>query len=335
MRSVLINAIRTRDPEIMQLFCKPFDNHFKWLSFLMEHFAAGGRGDDLSVNRVLDLEERWHAERFQALYVACWIYHPLEKGTFMIQLTNQQTANAEASAGKLTWRKSSHLSATSRSARGGEDFKFIKGYGELLVLVEGNFLFLKMEGHKASSPSHLKSWVTKIRTGAGETSNQYLNDLSDDPKWGITQRGAENYSKPYKALLKELGFSGKTVNFAQVIAELRRRFPAVQIPPGDGAAALRGYLQKLYVMINANEMVGRRFTLYHPLMNARADMEGIIRDLEADDRRMPADGVDHLGLDRVFREVRLAPERIDRRLQKFFDAVRSSNFETVKAINNS
>ena len=31
---------------------------------------------------------------------------------------------------------------TSRSARGGQDFQFIKGYGELLVIVHGDFLFL-------------------------------------------------------------------------------------------------------------------------------------------------------------------------------------------------
>ena len=331
MRSVLIDAIRTGDQEIMQLFATPFDHFTKWVAYLKEHF---GPGEKLSVNRVLDLQERWHSARFQALYVACWIYHPLEKGSYMIQLTDQQRANAEASAGKLTWRKSSHLSSTSYSARGGKDFKFIRGYGELLVLVEGNFLFLKMEGHAASSPSHLKSWVTKIRTGAGETSNQHLNDLTNDSKWGITQRGAENYSKSYKALLKALGFSGKMVTFEQVIRKLRQTFPTVHIPPGDGAAALREYLKKLYVMINANHLVLRSI-YYQPLMDARADMEGIIRDLEQDDRRMPTDGVDHMGVDRIFREVRIAPERIDRKLQKFYDAVQQSSFAGVSLVNNS
>jgi hypothetical protein len=45
--------------------------------------------------------------------------------------------------------------------------------------------------------------------------------------------------------------------------------------------------------------------------------------------------VDHSGLDRVFREVRLAPERIDPRLNKFFYAVQAADFDTVSAINNS
>jgi hypothetical protein len=331
MRSVLIDAIRTGDQEIMQLFATPFDHYTKWVAYLKDYF---GPGDDLSISRVLDMQERWHSDRFQALYIACWIYHPLEKGSYMIQLNDQQRANAEHSAGKLTWRKSSHLSATSHSARGGKDFKFIKGYGELLVLVEGNFLFLKMEGHAASSPSHLKSWVTKIRTGAGETSNQHLNDLTNDSKWGITQRGAENYSKPYKALLKELGFSGKMVTFEMVIRALRKKLPTVHIPPGEGAAALREYLKKLYTMINANHLV-LRSTIYTPLMNARADLEGIINDLELDDRRMPADGVDHMGVDRIFREMRIAPERIDRRLNKFYKAVQQTSFQGVSLVNNS
>ena len=332
MRSVLIDAIRTGDPEIMQLFAEPFDHANKWVAYLAEHFS--GPGDDLSVEKILNLEERWHSVRFQALYVACWIYHPLEKGSFMIQLTPQQTANAEFSAGKLTWRKSSHLSGTSRSARGGTDFQFIRGYGELLVLLQDNYLFLKMEGHAASSPSHLKSWVTKIRTGAGETANPHLNALSADPRWGILQRGAENYSTTYKALLKALGFSGKTVTFAQVIGKLRQLLPGVQIPAGDGAAALRGYLARVYVMAEANHVV-RRSTIYGPLMAARSDMEGIIRDLEKDDHRMPSDGVSHLGLDRIYREMRLAPARIDRKLNKFHRAVQAPDFNTVSLINNS
>lgn len=331
MRSVLIDAIRTGDAEIMQLFAEPFDHYTKWVAFLGEYF---GPGNKLSVNRVLGMEEQWHSVRFQALYVACWIYHPLEKGSYMIQLNEKQLENAVASVQKLTWRKSSHLSSTSYSARGGTDFKFIRGYGELLALVEGNYLFLKMEGHKASSPSHLKSWVTKIRTGAGETSNQHLNDLSKDSKWGITQRGAENYSKPYKALLKALGFSGKTVTFSQVIAEFQRRFPLVSIPNGSGATALRGYLDKLYVMASANAIVIAS-ALYQPLMDAKSDLYEIVHDLAKDDHRIPADGVDHWGLERFYREVRLAPERIDRKLQKFYDGVQQSSFNAVQVVNNS
>ena len=136
MRSVLIDAIRTGDPEIMQLFAQPFDHHSKWVKYIEENFGSLGKP---TVNHILNRESRWHSKRFQALYIACWIYHPVEKGSYMIQLSDKQLSNAEESAKKLTWRKSSHLSGTSHSARGGTDFEFIKGYGELLVIVEGTF----------------------------------------------------------------------------------------------------------------------------------------------------------------------------------------------------
>ena len=44
---------------------------------------------------------------------------------------------------------------------------------------------------------------------------------------------------------------------------------------------------------------------------------------------------DHIGVDRIFREVRISPERINRRLQKFFDAVQAHDLSGVKIINNS
>ena len=108
----------------------------------------------------------------------------------------------------------------------------------------------------------------------------------------------------------------------------------MQIPPGDGAAALRGYLARVYVMADANDVV-RRSTIYLPLKAARADMEGIIRDLEKDDHRMPSNGESHLGLDRIYREMRLAPQRIDRKLNKFHRAVQAADFNSLKVINNS
>jgi hypothetical protein len=332
MHSTLIDAIRTGDQQIMQLFAEPFNRAQKWIDYLEEHFSGPGTG--LSIEHILDLQERWHSHRFQALYIACWIYHPIEKGSFMIRLNPQQTANAEASAGMLTWRMSSHLSGTSRSARGGEDFEFIRGYGELLVLLQDNYLFLKMEGHAASSPSHLKSYFTKARTGAGEVANPHLNALSMDSRWGILQRGAENYSTSYKALLKAMGFSGKTVTFAQVIARLQELFPMVAMPAVNGAAALRGYLDRIYVMANANPVV-QRSTLYVPLMGARTDMQGIIRDLEKDDHRMPIGGGSHLGTERIFRELRLAPDQIDHKLNRFYRAIQAPDFNGVELHNNS
>ena len=198
----------------------------------------------------------------------------------------------------------------------------------MLILVEGSFLFLKMEGHAASSPSHLKSWVTKIRTGAGEMSNAELNALSKVSKWGITERGAENFSNKYKAFLKAIGLKGKTTTFAQVIAKLRELLPTVSIPQGNGVNSLELYFDRIYVMINANTHV-RNSTIYQPLMDAKADIYGIVEDLVADNLRMPSDGVTHMGMDRVFREVRVDPAIIDASINKFYHAVKAIDYADV------
>jgi hypothetical protein len=70
-------------------------------------------------------------------------------------------------------------------------------------------------------------------------------------------------------------------------------------------------------------------------MAARGDLEGIIRDLESDDHRMPSTGGNHLGMERIYREMRLAPERINGKLNKFYRAVQAPDFSTVKLYNNS
>ena len=77
MKSELIDAIRTGDPEIMQIFKEPFDHKQKWQLYLKNNF---GPEKPFTINKVLNLEERWHSHRFQALYVACWIYRHRENG---------------------------------------------------------------------------------------------------------------------------------------------------------------------------------------------------------------------------------------------------------------
>lgn len=320
MESKLINAIRVNNPEIMSLFAPPFETSAKWKEYADQHLNAKSGP---SIDHILNKTDRWHSIRFQALYIACWIYHPIEKGSYMIRLSPEQKKNAVASAGKLTWRKSSHLKNTSHSARGGTDFKFIKGYGELLVIVEGDYLFLKMEGHKATSPSHFSSWVEKKYTGSGLTANHHLNALSLDSSWGITQRGAENYGNGYKSLLKELKLSGKSVSFSQLVDALNKKYPNITMPVGDNVTALRAYFKKYYCFAEANNLV-RRSTLYRPLMDARKDIDGILNDLEKDNLRMPShDGKDHLGVDRIFREIRVSPQNINSALESFYAGILS------------
>ena len=69
---------------------------------------------------------RWGVDSFQALFIACWIHHPVEKGTFMIDLAGlnvPQRGVVKAAYDKhLTGRKSSHLSGSGRSASKGWAF---------------------------------------------------------------------------------------------------------------------------------------------------------------------------------------------------------------------
>lgn len=77
----------------------------------------------------------WTASDFHALYIACWIFYPVEKGTFMIPLTAQQRKNVKSGYQNLDPRWTSPLHKHGRSAAKG--WKFLKGYGELLVQMEG------------------------------------------------------------------------------------------------------------------------------------------------------------------------------------------------------
>ena len=69
---------------------------------------------------------------------------------------------------------------------------------------------------------------------------------------------------------------------------------------------------------------------------ASGDLKDIARDSFAKDtHRLAHDGVDDTGMDRIFRELRLDPQRIDSRLNKFRKAVPAKSFAEVKAINNA
>ncbi|HEY9229194.1 MAG TPA: hypothetical protein VIP11_21260 [Gemmatimonadaceae bacterium] len=318
----MIEAIRVGDPEIMTLFEPSFNSALKWTNYLDQYF---GPGESLSIDRVLDSGDRWHSVRFQALYIACWIYHPVEKGSYMIKLSPAQLKNATDSAAKLSSRASSHLKGSSFSA--GKDFAFIKGYSELLVMIFEDYLFLKMEGHPAISWAHFKAWQEKRKTGAGATNNAQLNALAKDrPEFGIMQRGAENYSKPYEAFLKELGLKGKTLTLSDTLLALREK-TRLQLGNPLTHGEVKAFLRAVPARLTGN--------LKDAFKDAEADLTAIVRDSFGKDvHRLSHDGVDDTGMDRIFRELRLDPQRIDRKLNKFVNGVRAKSFEEVKAINN-
>jgi hypothetical protein len=84
-----------------------------------------------------------------------------------------------------------------------------------------SYVFLKCEGHTASHPMHLKSFYVKLKTGEGDIANPALNRLAKTRKdLGIKSRAAENYSKAYGKLLKDMGFEGKTTTVAQAMGRM-------------------------------------------------------------------------------------------------------------------
>ncbi|SHE67128.1 hypothetical protein SAMN04487965_0399 [Microbulbifer donghaiensis] len=180
-------------------FCTYFDTHFHQQHDIHSVWKSKGQ------NR-----HAWSVADFQALYVACWIYKPMEKGTYFLRMTSSEAASVRTGFEKLPTRKSSHLSKSGRSAHSG--WKFLVGYEELLVqwqeTNDRTYLMLKAEGHTTGIGSlypHLKSWNHKRKTGAGLQANADLNRLATSIHTPIIARGAENFSNAYKAFLKDLG----------------------------------------------------------------------------------------------------------------------------------
>lgn len=224
-------GVGTAQRHMVQVFGEDFQAPAGW-SKMLDHMP--GR----SVVNMLNRKGAWWTrECFQALYVACWIHHPVEKGSYMIQLDPNQHANVRDAynrllqSGALQARISSHLSGAGASAHEGWDF--LKGYGELLVQIEGETthapaLFLKCEGHalgkglSLSTVKHGASWVKKKFTGSGATASKALQDWASYSSV-VEGRAAENFSKDYEKLLKQLGLTSTRTTVAQVVDALHRR----------------------------------------------------------------------------------------------------------------
>ncbi|WP_160151710.1 hypothetical protein [Microbulbifer sp. ALW1] len=180
-------------------FCSYFDEHFGQRHDI--HATWKAKGND---------KDQWKTVDFHALYVACWIYKPMEKGTYFIRMTQSEANNVKAGFKKLPTRKSSHLSKSGRSAHSG--WNFLVGYRELLVqwqeTNDRTYLMLKAEGHTTGLSGiipHLQSWHHKNKTGEGLQANATLHELARGNNLPIIARGAENFSNSYKTFLKELG----------------------------------------------------------------------------------------------------------------------------------
>jgi hypothetical protein len=244
---------------LREVFGNDFQTPAGWSSMLAH--MPGSR-----VGNMLDRRGAWWTrECFQALFVACWIHHPVEKGAFMINLSGnhfdnvQDAYNSLIASGAMTTRMSSHLSKRGASAHEGWDF--LKGYGELLVQIEGvkdvnSALFLKCEGHalesglSLSTVKHMASWVKKSVTGSGQTASQALNDWAGYSSV-VEGRAAENFSKSYEKLLGQLGLKSRSTTVEEMMEAMVRKLGIPSLPPhlkdnthalGHAMLGSRGYI---------------------------------------------------------------------------------------------
>lgn len=265
----------------------------------------------------------WRTESFHALFIACWVHHPVEKGTFMIDLSRlvptQRGVIEAAYKRHLYGRKSSHLSGTGRSASRG--WHFLNGYHELLVQYEYTlgrpFLMLKAEGHTTKNKDlipHLRSWVHKKKTGEGLTASEALRDLASTNAL-IEGRAAENYATGYKDLLKKvLKFKGKRITVREAAVALFKRTGYTRFSPTaiiHGSNVTVGNALLRY--IGEASHVGAGGLRYRA---GDAITQEMLHDLRKLANSLRADGDVHTS--RVYREIRVRPAEVDRSLDVFY-----------------
>jgi hypothetical protein len=251
MNEYLANALRNPAEDwIPDLFYEDFQRASQWVSFIQARFPDG-------VSSILEKEHGWSARDFQALYVACWIYKPVVKGSYMLRLFDEhETGVQKAYKKKLSSRGTSHLHGPkTKGANASSGWRFLRGYHELLVQIEdasdGKYLFLKCEGNPAISYAHYKSWQHKKKTGQGLDVNEALLTAASSANLhlGIKIRRAENYSTAYRELLQyTLSGTGQTKLFKKQGEIINTRQAAAMIVNGARRTAkkdehLKNWLQ--------------------------------------------------------------------------------------------
>jgi hypothetical protein len=303
------------------VFSDRFQDISSWRSFLRAHLNS-----TVSAKLKAPLSS-WKVESFHALFIAAWIHHPTEKGSYMIDLAGLSVAQRdvinEAYETHCTSRKSSHLGGSGRSASKGWDF--LAGYKELLVqndTIKGRpFLFLKTEGHTTGLSGvvpHIQSYLHKRKTGEGLQSSPFLGAIAVAVPGLIEPRAAENYSKGYEKLVKKLGIKGRMATVRDVAEKL---FQHTGFRPNGNADVAT------FIMVADNHQLGLALTAYCDAatlvgsggLRYRGSGSFItgemIQDLRNIARSLIDDGATHRN--RVHREIIATPDEIDASLAYF------------------
>ncbi|APZ90634.1 hypothetical protein [Fuerstiella marisgermanici] len=273
---------------------------------------------------------RWDIKSFHALYIACWVHHPLEKGSYMIdlsQLSEEQRGVIQRACDRhLARRKSSHLGGAGRSAKKG--WAFLKGYRELLVQMETTkgteYLFMKAEdygtGLRGFIP-HTRGYFHMRKTGHGLTASAALNTLASagNPLVTVEGRAAENYANGYKAQLRDvLKLRGTKITVRDMLPALYQhaRYPR----PGNLANMSNREIGDSLISF-CRHVCMQRGRGTQPGTSIPKGMSEItpemISDLQKLAKTLKADG--DAQLNRVFREIRVAPAVVDSSLKTFYE----------------
>ncbi len=274
------------------------------------------------MNQLKAPKESWNVKNFHALYIACWIHHPLEKGTYIIMLTDlsldQRKILKSVIDKKLSSRKSSHLSKSGHSAS--KEWKFLNGYEELLIQYEMDannlpFLFLKAEGHSTGIKSvipHFRSYLHKRKTGEGLQASAALNALPVILPGVVQNRAAENYEKHYKKLIEKIGLSGPNVT----VREMYRKLCLVTgYPGGDPGANNTDLGLAIFGYCREASTVGSGGIQYRANGKITADMIDSLRDFAVS---IISNAPGLLNNERIFQEIRVTPAELDESILNFY-----------------
>ena len=310
---LILSTVATDRAQVQKVFGPNFQDMASWRSFLRTTLNS-----DVTAQLSAPIA-RWNERSFQALYVACWVHHPVEKGSYMIKLDqlsdNQRDVIEQAYKKHCSGRKSSHLSGQGRSAS--NDWNFLIGYKELLVQYEATkgtpYLFLKSEGHTTGVSGiipHMQSWAHKNKHGVGKQASPALNALASPVSaWAgaIEGRAAENYATGYGKLLKNvLKLSGKQVTAREMMKALFQ-LTNFQAPPN-------------FQTTQTNQQLGALLTQFcNTGVTPQRAQHSITMDMITDLRKLAQslndDGA--VNMARVFREIRASPAEIDASLDVF------------------
>lgn len=239
-----------------QVFSDKLQTREAWSSFI--HERLGAKPSD----KLKEHPKSWSTDTFHALFMAAWAHRPTEKGAYMIDLSSlpeaQRDGIKKACKDNGTYRISSHLSKNGYSAS--KNFEMLKGYDELLVQHEKlngkDYLYLKAEGHTTGISGvvgHTEAYVHKKKHGVGLERSPYLGAMAQAVPELVTQRAAENFSKPYGELLNRIGLKGKKVTVRETADRLFQLSGFT--PPGASDAAS-------HTKSADNEQLGRSLKAY-------------------------------------------------------------------------